>query len=208
MANMMLLIGFGYASEPEREAALGSGLDDLAELLIEWLVVGKFYSLFSMLFGIGFAVQLARLEQRGEGPARYLRRLAILFLFGLAHLCLLWMGDILALYALMGGLLLLFQRAGNETLIRWAVALWLVPVGWSALIHFADANIAGLIYAAAFQGFAANGLDQSISPASWFNQASHPTQLANRPPEGLMRIADLTYQIRPAKVLGMFLIGL
>src|SRR5690349_8400063 len=85
-ANMMVFIGFGYASEPERAAGMGSQLNDIAELLFEWLIVGKFYSLFSLLFGIGFAVQLQRLEARGEGVGRYLRRLAVLFLFGLAHL--------------------------------------------------------------------------------------------------------------------------
>ncbi|NJC04966.1 uncharacterized protein GGQ97_000759 [Sphingomonas kaistensis] len=208
LANMVVFIGFGYASEPERAAGLGSGLNDLAELLIEWLVVGKFYSLFSLLFGIGFAVQLARLEERGEGAARYIRRLAMLFLIGLAHLLLLWMGDILALYALMGGVLLLFRRASDRALIRWAVALWLVPVGWSALIHFAGINLAGPIYGAAMQGFAAGGVDLKMSPATWFNGADYLDQLALHPTEMLLRIADLTYQMRPAKVLGMFLIGL
>lgn len=205
MANMVVFIGFGYASEPERAAALGSGLNDLAELLIEWLVVGKFYSLFSLLFGIGFAV---RLERSGEGAARYLRRLLVLFLFGLAHLYLLWMGDILALYALMGAVLLLFRRTGDRALIRWAVVLWMAPIGWSALIHFAGIKLADPIYGAAMQGFAAGGIDLKMSPASWFNQADYLDQLALHPTEVLLRIADLTYQMRPAKVLGMFLIGL
>ncbi len=207
-ANMMVFIGFGYASEPERAAALGSHFDDIAELLFEWLVVGKFYSLFSLLFGIGFAMQLSRLQARGEGMARYVRRLVVLFLFGIAHLFLLWLGDILALYALMGGVLLLFRRASDRALLRWAAALWMVPVAWAALIHFADINLAGIFYYLAFQGFAANGLDQNISPATWLNGADYLTQLRNHPNEVFLRIGDLVYQMRPAKVLAMFLIGL
>ena len=207
-ANMMVFIGFGYASEPERAAGLGSQFNDIAELLFEWLVVGKFYSLFSLLFGIGFAVQLQRLEVRGEGAGRYLRRLIVLFLFGLAHLFLLWMGDILALYALMGGVLLLFRRTSDAALLRWAVVLWLVPVAWSALIHLAGINPAGIFYYLAFQGFAANGLTPDMSPATWLNGADYLTQLRDRPYEVLLRIGDLTYQMRPTKVLAMFLIGL
>lgn len=207
-ANMMVFIGFGYASEPERAASLGSRFNDIAELLFEWLIVGKFYSLFSLLFGIGFAVQLSRLEARGEGMGRYVRRLLVLFLFGLAHLYLLWLGDILALYALMGGVLLLFRRASDRALIRWAVALWMVPIAWAALIHFADINLAGIFYYLAFQGFAANGLDQSVSPATWLNGANYLEQLGNHPNEVLLRIGDLVYQMRPTKVLAMFLIGL
>jgi uncharacterized protein len=208
MANMVAFIGFGIASEPERAAAFGSGLDDLAELLVEWLVVGKFYSLFSLLFGIGFAVQLARLEQRGEGVPRYVRRLAVLFLIGLAHLFVLWLGDILALYALMGAVLLLFRKASDRALIRWAAALWLVPIAWSALIHFAGINVADPIYGAAMRGLEAQGVDLKMSPASWYKGASFMTQLAVHPAEVLLRIGDLTYQMRPAKVLGMFLLGL
>ena len=50
----------------------------LTEFGLDWLMHGKFYSIFSLLFGIGFALQLGRLEARGEGVARYMRRLAML----------------------------------------------------------------------------------------------------------------------------------
>ncbi|WP_344705409.1 DUF418 domain-containing protein [Sphingomonas swuensis] len=207
-ANMTTFIGFGYASDPERDAALASRFDDLAELLIEWLVVGKFYSLFSLLFGIGFALQLDRLQRRGEGAARFARRLLVLFLFGLAHLFLLWMGDILALYALMGFALLLFRQASDRALLRWAVFLWLVPIGWSAMIHHAGIDPAGPIYELAMREFAARGVDLSISPAAWLNDADYLEQLNANPAAVLLRIGDLTYQLRPAKVLAMFLLGL
>ena len=114
MANMVMFIGFGLSTPEQRTAALGSALDDISELLIEWLVVGKFYSLFSLLFGIGFTLQFGRLQQRGEGLGRYLRRLGVLLLFGLAHLYLMWLGDILALYAVMGAVLLLFRGAADR----------------------------------------------------------------------------------------------
>lgn len=208
MANMVSFIGFGIASQPERAAAIGSRFNDVAELLIEWLVDGKFYSLFSLLFGIGFAVQLARLEQRGEGVPRYLRRLLVLLLFGLAHLYLLWLGDILALYAVMGGVLLLFRRVSDRALIRGAVALWLVPIGWSALIHFAGINHADPVYGAAMRGLAARGFDLKMSPAGWYKSADYLAQLTAHPSEVLIRVGDLIYQMRFAKVLAMFLLGL
>ena len=61
VANMVAFIGFSFLDDAQRTAAVGSALDDVAELLLEWLVVGKFYSIFSLLFGIGFAIQLGRL---------------------------------------------------------------------------------------------------------------------------------------------------
>ncbi len=208
VANMVTFIGFGLGNEADRAAAFGSVLDDPAELLIEWLVVGKFYSIFSLLFGIGFALQLERLEARGEGAARYLRRLAILFAIGLAHLTLLWMGDIVALYAVMGVALLLFRRASDPALLRWALILWLLPIAWSALIHFAGINPAAPIYARAMQGFVAAGIDLNQSPMLWYREAGFAAQFAIHPAETWLRVGDLTYQLRPAKVLAMFLFGL
>lgn len=208
IANMVAFVGFSFLSDAQRAATFGSALDDLAELLIEWLIVGKFYSIFSLLFGIGFAIQIGRLESRGEGTARYLRRLLVLFLIGLAHLFLMWIGDIVALYALMGAILLLFRRQPDRALLRWAAALWLWPIGWSALIHFGGINLAGPIYDAGMKTLAAWGIDVSVGPLEYYRDTPFLTALAVRPGEAFFRLGDLVYQMRFAKVLGMFLIGL
>ena len=66
----------------------------------------KLISLFSLLFGIGFAIQIARLEERTGGYLRtYGRRLLVLYLIGLAHLGL--TSDVLCQYAMCGASLLL-----------------------------------------------------------------------------------------------------
>ena len=207
MANMVGFIGFGLLEDAQREALPLSQFDDLAEFLIEWLVVGKFYSIFSLLFGIGFAIQLARLEQRGEGVPRYLRRLFVMFLIGLAHLMLLWFGDIVALYALMGAVLLLFRRASDKALLRWAVALWIVPIAWSAMIHFAGVNPAEAIFEQGFAALSALGItEKEALPV--YRSADIGLHLRTHVAESLFRLGDLTYQMRFTKVLAMFLIGL
>lgn len=208
IANMVGFIGFSFLEDAQRDALLLARFDDLAEFTIEWLVVGKFYSIFSLLFGIGFAIQLARLEQRGEGVGRYLRRLFVLFLIGLAHLYLLWLGDIVALYALMGVVLLLFRHASDRALINWAIILWLVPVAWSAAIHFGGFEPATPIYAAGEAMIAATGLDVSRGPLPMLAGPSIVPHLLAHPGEVLFRIGDLTRQMRFTKVLAMFLIGL
>lgn len=207
IANMVGFIGFGLLEDAQREALPLSQFNDLAEFLVEWLVVGKFYSIFSLLFGIGFAIQLARLEQRGEGVPRYLRRLFVLFLIGLAHLLLLWFGDIVALYALMGAVLLLFRRASDQALLRWAVALWIVPIAWSAMIHFAGINPADAIFQQAFLALTAMGITEKEA-LPIYQSADIGLHLRTHVAESLFRFGDLTYQMRFTKVLAMFLIGL
>ena len=72
----------------------------LTHLLVAWLAQSKFYDLFSFLFGLGFAIQMERWE--AQGPGRFRRRLLVLLGFGLLHGLLVWMGDILSIYALAG----------------------------------------------------------------------------------------------------------
>lgn len=76
-----------------------------------WLMLGKAQALFSMLFGFGFALFLSRAETAGaDGPRLYLRRIGFLLALGVAHATLLWCGDILNSYALMGFALMLTRR--------------------------------------------------------------------------------------------------
>lgn len=208
MANMVAFIGFVFVADEARDALVAGQLNDLADFFMEWLIVGKFYSIFSLLFGIGFAIQLGRLEKRGEGVPRYLRRLGILFLIGLAHLYLLWLGDIVALYAVMGAVLLLFRKVGDKALLRWAVALWLIPVAWSALIHFGGVNLARPIYQHAEAMIGAMGFDLRQGPLAFFQTAPLVDHVRAHRAEVFFRLGDLVYQMRSTKVLAMFLIGL
>jgi len=88
------------------------GVDWLAGWLIHVFVRGKFWTLFSLLFGMGFAVMLARAESAGRDfVVPYLRRIVALAIFGACHFIFLWAGDILFAYSLGAALLLLLFYA-------------------------------------------------------------------------------------------------
>ena len=107
-----------------------SSLDRGAELLRDMLFSGKFNSMFSLLFGIGFTIQFARMEQLAPGHAvqLYLRRLLVLLAVGLIHAMFFWTGDVLHVYAILGLLLLLVLRhASDRTIVTLIVLLLLYP---------------------------------------------------------------------------------
>src|SRR3546814_4327111 len=92
---------------------------------IDLLVSAKFITLFSIMFGIGFALLMQRIGQSG-GRRWYLRRLAVLFLIGLLHSAF-WWGDILRSYAVTGLLLLPLARMRPRNLAILGVALMYLP---------------------------------------------------------------------------------
>jgi uncharacterized protein len=107
--------------------------DSAAEWLIHFLGEGKFYAMFSTLFGLGLVLMMERIEQRGgRFVPLYSRRLLALFLIGLVHAFLIWVGDILIIYALLGFPLMLFRKARPRTLIIWAVVLLSIPLLFNA----------------------------------------------------------------------------
>jgi uncharacterized protein len=106
------------------------GADRWMDAAIYVLVQGKFITLFSLLFGMGFAVMLERANAAGtSGTALYARRLLALLGIGLVHAILVWSGDILLTYALLGFVLLLFfRRTPLSRLPKWGVAFYLLPL--------------------------------------------------------------------------------
>jgi uncharacterized protein len=107
-----------------------SGPDLWADAAIFILVQGKFYTMFSLLFGAGFAMILMRAEQRGDGGGwLYLRRTLVLLGIGLVHALFIWSGDILTVYAMFAFVLLLFfRRTPQSRLPKWGIALYLLPM--------------------------------------------------------------------------------
>jgi len=116
-----------------------SRADAVVDWLIRFLAEGKFYPLFSFLFGLGAAIQMERADCRGAPFAgRYCRRLFVLLAIGIAHAVFIWDGDILVSYALCGFLLLPFRERRPKTILIWAFVCLLIPallivLSWSLL---------------------------------------------------------------------------
>lgn len=105
-------------------------IDRIARTLIAFFGEGKFYSVFSFLFGLGMALQMQRAaDKRVRFVPFFLRRLCVLLLIGLVHAYLFWAGDILILYSILGAVtLLLFRNCSPRTLIIWAIACLMIPI--------------------------------------------------------------------------------
>jgi len=103
----------------ERQA----GLDGVVQFLVEWLFQGKFFLLFSFLFGWGLALQLNGRSTGANPKRRFVRRLSALLLIGVFHAVFVFFGDIIILYSLLGLPLLLISDIDAAKLIRIAKAV-------------------------------------------------------------------------------------
>ena len=96
----------------------------LALFFIEWLVRDKANTLFAVLFGMGFWVMLQRLEaRRVDFAVVYVRRLAILLAIGIVNVALIFPGDVLHEYALLGFLLLAVRKLSASAMLVIALPL-------------------------------------------------------------------------------------
>ncbi|KPN14506.1 hypothetical protein AKG37_05415 [Bacillus australimaris] len=109
------------------------GLDmesnDVFHNVVNWFASGKFITLFSFLFGVGFMIFMDRAAQKVDSPTKlFARRLTILLGFGLLHLTFVWIGDILAYYAVAGFLLLFFYKRTAKTILYWLITLFVIQL--------------------------------------------------------------------------------
>ena len=182
------------------------GIDYLADALVYVLVQGKFFLLFSLLFGAGFAV----MAQRAQGAGRdftpiYLRRSVALLLIGACHALLVWSGDILLVYALLSFLLLGTRRWPVSMLPAMGALVYAFAVGLSLLFAL-------LVWAAARGGSPLDSagsmrVAQEVIEAQRLADGQGSWAQAN-----VQRLADLRHMvggilITGPEIFGMFLIG-
>lgn len=208
--NIVAFSGWAFLREHQQQALSTWPADGLLGFLELTFIHGKFYSILSLLFGIGFAIQLARNRQRGvNGLGIFYRRLFILMIFGALHLVI-WDGDILLLYALVGLVLPLFLKCKDRTLLIWAVAMILAPLLIDVLRVIFNFNPGAFLFKQAAIIDKSNNLptDDSITQYIYTSEDGWSRWRKWMEPGFFYRYGDLLHQNRPFKVLGMFLFGL
>ncbi len=139
-------MSFLAGPEPYPDFNTFSSPDKYVNDLIELLTFGKFFAIFSFLFGLSFAIQLDSAARKGSSfSGRFAWRLAILFMIGFVH-NLFFGGDVLMIYALLGLLLIPCRKLKSRTLIILGVVLVF--------------NIPGLLLGAAFVSAPAPTVEQ------------------------------------------------
>jgi uncharacterized protein len=117
----IFVVNMAFFAAPFWEAVYPSNLDQwgatdrAAHLGVKVFFEFKFVSMFSLLFGAGLVMQASR--ARGGFAGRYFRRIALLAVFGAVHAVLLWFGDILFIYAVIGSILFFFRNLQPRTLL-------------------------------------------------------------------------------------------
>ncbi len=176
--------------------------DRFTQAVIDCFVTGKFITLFAMLFGLGFAVQLERAKTRGEGFSRvYVRRLVTLALLGAVHTFLIWWGDILLSYALVGFLLLLFGERMAGRAIFWVMILYWTPL--VLFLGFAALSQAGIVQA---PGIPTPAGEVLRATTRIYTEGSYREMIRERFREWLVFNSAAPYFL--PRIFGIFLFGL
>ena len=215
-ANIPFFSGLWFfdSESPVREINLPT--DDIFAFIHYVFVDGKFYTIFSMLFGIGCVIQFENAKSKGISFPKFFRtRMFWLLLIGLIHMFGLWPGDILTLYALLGFVLPYFVKKSDKTLLILATVLIAFPIFNWLFMHFT-----GLFY----PGFAFQiqlDIYQYFNmPIAEFNGQLFPDlqkyllntnigdffkmNLGN----GFVRVGLILQEGRIFKVFGIFLLGI
>lgn len=122
----VLFANIPYGGEPPITGVFDGSISFLTDLLIS----KKFITIFSILFGFGFYIQMSRAGKSGVNFKSYfLKRMALLFLIGAIHCFLIWDGDIIMSYAFGGVFLLLIRNWSVKKLVILAVVFNVLLTG-------------------------------------------------------------------------------
>ena len=134
----VFIVNAAVSARPFAEA-IAAPLDGPRTELLAWAIlngvfVTKFVAIFSLLFGMGLVLQCDRIAAKDESAKIYRRRLGWLALFGVLHGCLLFEGDILLPYAVIGAVLFLLRERSTRFWLACAVCAYAVGLALEAFV--------------------------------------------------------------------------
>ena len=144
------VVNVGVFAYPMMGGFMEGGLEMTIDQVVFFTVLSFFmlksYTLFSFMFGVGFAYQITSAEKRQASfGGRYFRRIIGLLALGIMHVLLLFQGDILFMYGLLGTILFFFRKLKAKTLRIIAICVYAVQILMVGL--FALGSWAGQKYA-------------------------------------------------------------
>lgn len=215
----LALLGIALANYPEfslytfqSPSAIAQMSTSSVDYLLRWFLLvfvdGKFYTLFSLLFGIGFFMIMNNAARKGNsGMLIFYRRMILLMIIGFLHLMFIWSGDILMLYALLGMLLPLFWRMSNRGLLVCAGILLVFPIVVDGMASLAQIRLAEPAVRQQWYYCSLYGITEQ-NFGYWLRDASTYEKVFQFLIQGAwVRVQEFVDGNRYFKVLGLFLIG-
>ena len=125
--NMEYFSGYAFMPFDDLKQVTNFELDEKLYSFLDIIITAKFFTLFSILFAVGFYIQYSKhKEDTINFMTTYRRRIFFLFIIGFLH-SLIWYGDILLLYAIVAIILTLFRNVKPKKLIRWSIFFLILP---------------------------------------------------------------------------------
>lgn len=209
LANYQEFSLYSFLDSSVTGAMPTSGIDRVVRYIHYILIDGKFYTLFSILFGIGFSIILSNSAQKGKnGLKLFYRRMSVLFLFGLFHMVFLWAGDILILYAFLGFFLPLFRNLSDRKLLTYAGVLLVLPIFLDAGVEFFSWNLAAPAINATAYFHHQFGITGETFPVWLAEKQNYLDVLKFNIAGSFIRMQEFIEGNRFFRVLGLFLLGL
>lgn len=199
-----------YTFQPDSVVAAmqSAEIDGCVKFFMFLFVDGKFYTLFSLLFGIGFSIIISHAAERGaDGFRIFYRRMIILALIGCTHLMLIWSGDILLLYAVLGMLLPLFRNVSDRKILIVAAICLLLPVLIDTICEKKGIFLAAYPYGKWWEYATLYGINEE-NFGTWLRDAMSYGDVFKFLVQGAWeRMYEFVDGNRYFKVFGLFLIG-
>lgn len=185
-----------------------AGIDRIIRYLQYIFIDGKFYTLFSLLFGIGFSIIISNaMERHANGFRIFYRRMGILLVIGFLHLMFVWSGDILMLYALAGLFLPFFRKMSDRKLLIASGVLLSFPVLIDTVITLTGIHPSGAVIRIQQYFCMKYGITDD-NFAYWLRDADSYKGVFQFLVQGaFVRMQEFIDGNRLFKVMGLFLLG-
>lgn len=217
MINIRVFSGYAYLDGGPDQQLLLDSWDVTFDRIHAVFFNGKFYTLFALLFGIGFAFQRNNAFKANRPFTRqFARRLFVLLLIGLVHLWAIWFGDILVLYAICGYILMLFMKLPDRKLLWAGLVLMLVPGVYSWYLYASEGGYTNLLFQWLSHSWRITGLPHAFPEKEAFSMQDIATVTREGSLGSLLRFHSLgpilrmyliSVDARLFKILAVFILG-